>query len=107
MSEREEFEKWWNEELGGVALEIEKKAALVGWNEAASRQQNEIDALKALNPDVTCPVCEGKRVIFNLRCGFCKDGRVPLTKAQEYQIKQLEELLQLHRENDKILGAME
>ena len=107
MSEREEFEKW----VGNTSwTPYQKSIMFLAWQE----QQKKIDERKALNPDVQCPVCEGKRVIFNLRCGFCKDGRVPLTKAQEYRIKELEaeierleELLQLHRENDKILGAME
>ena len=119
MSEREEFEKW----VGNTSWTLYQKSIMfLAWQE----QQKKIDERKALNPDVQCPVCEGKRVIFNLRCGFCKDGRVPLTKAQEYKlnhyytsaatsvikeleagIERLEELLQLHRENDKIAGAME
>lgn len=70
-------------------------------------QKTKIDALKDLNPEVPCPECndhENEQMI----CVFCMEkGKVPLTKSQEYRIKELEELLQLHRENDKIAGAME
>ena len=81
----------------------------------------EIRELGAGNPLVDCPEhCEEgwhdtHDPIFGvIPCDTCKDGKVPLTKAQEYRIKTLEseiagleELLQLHRENDKIAGAME
>ena len=71
-----------------------------------------IDALKALNPDVTCQACITKRCKGGGKCDWsgadcsetsncgefdpidcylCKNKRtVSLTKAQEYQIKQLE-----------------
>lgn len=70
---REEFEE--ARCIKGVTwTKYQKSIMFLAWEE----QQKKIDERKALNPDVQCPVCEGKRVIFNLRCGFCKDGRVPL-----------------------------
>lgn len=59
----------------------------------------EIKKLKALNPDVECPACENqilssetkKGVVQIEICEYCNHtGTVPLTKAQEYRIEQLE-----------------
>lgn len=55
-----------------------------------------IDELKSLNPDVPCPVCGGgidKAYKDDKKacCLFCNyTGTVPLTKAQEYRIRELE-----------------
>lgn len=82
-------------------------------------QQKKIDTLGAENPQVMCPTYRGEKHGFTddgwTACNCCNEtGKVPLTKAQEYRIKELEaeierlkELLQLHRENDRIAGAME
>lgn len=57
-----------------------------------------IDELKSLNPDVPCPVCGGKGGWYNetaipeyVPCYLCNGkGTVPLTRAQEYRIRELE-----------------
>ena len=100
MSEREEFERWCN--VYGCSVQPEwKHFGYMSWQEATARQQKKIDALKALNPDVPCPMCGGEGTLpldcsseydeNFCDCGYCKSsGTVPLTKAQEYRIKQLE-----------------
>jgi DnaJ-class molecular chaperone len=61
--------------------------------------EQHIDAFKALNPNVPCPMCEGNGAreytgnldILGVACGTCNaTGTVALTKAQEYRIKELE-----------------
>ena len=122
MSERKEFEKVFKSyypQTGDFYLGMDENG---NYHDVDTRvafniyqlQQKKIDALKALNPDVQCPArgCNGTGYISTqlgpIVCGTCDEkGTVPLAKAQEYRIKELEELLQLHRENDKIAGAME
>ena len=86
---REEFEKWYQEQYAGY-----------GYNEALAtfeRQQKIIDELREENPDVPCPACGGSGECtcdnprYNLDCDYCDaSGKVPLTKALEYRIKELE-----------------
>lgn len=111
MNSREDFDKWYPRawlDYGGDIHAITLKA----WQEATERQQKiidelkndledctikklsteqEIERLKIKNPDVICPECgnpDDKQMI----CTFCHDkGTVPITKAQEYRIKELEE----------------
>lgn len=113
MSEREEFEtlflilyKKWKE------WDKQTCAYGVGWG-IWQEQQKIIDTLKAPNPDVDCPECGGKKGHLQQKrypddnsgvvdfygnpvnewnpCDTCKgEGTVPLTKAQEYRIKELE-----------------
>ena len=113
MSEREEFEKYENKTLGRKNWDnTESKTGysntLVNhdWN-IWQEQQIKIDALKALNPDVPCPVCGNQETITvnavdgvykGQYCSFCKHtGTVPLTKAQEYRIKELEQKVEFYK----------
>ena len=96
MNTREEFEKWFPRawlDYGGDIHAITFKA----WE----AQQKKIDELEASNPDVPCPMCGGEGTLpldcpseydeNFCDCGYCKSsGKVSLTKAQEYQIKELE-----------------
>lgn len=74
----------------------------VGW-EIWQYQQKIIDELKPQDPDVPCPVCEGRGRTYEcypeneqeldtptVPCYNCNNGRLPLTKAQEYKIRELE-----------------
>lgn len=88
-SDREEFEKW--------RAGIKDMSVDVIW-QAWQEQQKKIGTLKALNPNVPCPVCGGKGYDtsmsyegYAVECSYClHTGTVPLTKAQEYRIEQLE-----------------
>jgi len=94
---REEFEEWRCLQKGEEYSELEYLA----WLTATKRQQKKIDELEASNPDVPCPMCGGEGTLpldcpseydeNFCDCGYCKSsGKVSLTKAQEYQIKELE-----------------
>lgn len=74
----------------------------VGWD-IWQEQQKIIDELKAENPDAPCPVCGGRGRTYEcfpeneqeldtptVPCYNCNNGRLPLTKAQEYRIRELE-----------------
>ena len=56
-----------------------------------------IDTLKAENPDVPCPAIHQDK--FGYNCAICGTKcTVPLTKAQEYRISELEaEIERLHK----------
>lgn len=143
VNNREDFEKWYSlkyvtkvkrERVVDGYFTYSADRSYEAWQEATARAQKiidelnrklaikndmitalnlTIDTLKALNPDVPCPVCGGSGYDKNEdfkdalgKCGYCTNGTVPLTKAQEYRIKELEaeierlkEFLQLHREN--------
>ena len=114
---REEFE----EVCDSLPVKItnnEKAVAQYIW----TTQQEKIDKLEAENPQVMCPAC-GKKYVspkpFDCgcpacskavreweqknKCEYCNNTKtVPLTKAQEYQIKELE--LQLEEIHD-LLGS--
>ena len=113
MSEREEFEKWvgntswtpyqksimflaWQEQQK-IIDDLQLKLAIK--NDMITALNLTTDELKKLNPDVPCPVCGGNGAreytgnldILGVACGYCDaTGKVPLTKAQEYKIKELE-----------------
>ncbi len=76
---------------------------IAGLNLHRQKQQKIIDALKAQNPDVPCPACGGSGNSDEhdrcfppnyYVCETCNHtGKVPLTKALEYRIRELEEKL--------------
>ena len=121
MSKREEFEIQQEVELyDWCAANNGNISVGDAWHEAASRQQKKIDALEADNPQVECPVCGGKKghseqkrypddnsgvvgfygnpAMTWIQCKNCKGtGTVPLTKAQEYRIKDLEKQVEFYK----------
>lgn len=95
MSEREEFEKWVEQNTDydlrdyNETLDCYPHTPTQILYEMWQAQQKKIDALKALNPDVPCPAIH--LCVVGYVCSLCgTSGTVPLTKAQEYRIKELE-----------------
>lgn len=126
MNNREEFEKWYKEEGLDLCENVEKYFVEKAWqhqqkiidelkanNFAMSAMvckhpdkrsldenydsiKDYCDMLKAENPDVPCPACEGsgydKDEDFNDalgKCGYCNNGTVSTVKALQYEIEQL------------------
>lgn len=112
MSEREEFEKFIKKydnndfvfliEMAEAWQEQQKKIddlnlKLAIKDDMITALNLTIDTLKALNPDVPCPAIHQDKYGYN--CAICGiKGTVPLTKAQEYRISELEaEIERLHK----------